>query len=243
MQSLKLNYCKEYIVYLMKYDFNVVIKKTNRLRTVSFLVKNQELIMSVPRFISEREIDRLILTKINWINKKISSEKLNICFVNKSFINGKKFMFFGKIYTLKIKKRTIQNISISSNNIIVSLIDVENQSKIKNIIRNFFIQESKKYLIKTNSCYEKLIGVLVNKLLFGEYKSKWGSCNSNRRVSYDWRIIMAPIEVIHYLVIHELCHIIHPNHSKYFWLHVEKYMKDYKVHRKWLKLNSKKLII
>ena len=227
----------------MKYDFNIIIKKTNRTRTVSFLVKNQELIMSVPRFISDNEINKLISTKINWINKKLTSEKLNNYFTKKNFVTGEKFMFFGKIYILKIEKRLMQNIAIIANNIIISLMDVENHSNIKSIIRDWYIQEAKEYLIKTNSYYEKLIGVSVSKLLFGEYKSKLGSCNSKNIVSYDWRIIMAPLEVIHYLVIHELCHIIYPNHSKYFWMHVQKYMKDYKVHRKWLKLNSKKLII
>ena len=227
----------------MKYNFNIKITITNRIRTVSFLVKNQELIISVPKFISNTEIDRLILSKINWINKKLSSEKLNTPLIAKSFVNGEKLMFFGKNYSLKLEASCFTNVVLDLNNIIVSSMDINNQDKVKNIIRNWYIVESKKYLIKTNSYYEKLIGVSVSKLLFGEYKSKWGSCNSNKIVSYDWRIIMAPLEVIHYLVIHELCHIIYPNHSKYFWMHVEKYMKDYKVHRKWLKLNSKKLII
>ena len=53
---------------------------------------------------------------------------------------------------------------------------------------------------------------------------------------------MAPFEVIHYLIIHELCHIIYPNHSKYFWKCVEKYMINYKIQKKWLKNNSNKLI-
>ncbi|MBT3938753.1 MAG: M48 family metallopeptidase [Pelagibacterales bacterium] len=227
----------------MKYNFNIKIKKTNRIRTVSFLVKNQELLISVPKFISNKEIDRLILSKINWINKKLSSEKLNTPLIAKSFVNGEKLMFFGKNYSLKLEESCFTNIVLDLNNIIVSSMDINNQDKVKNIIRNWYIVESKKYLIKTNSYYEKLIGVSTRKLLFGEYKSKWGSCNSQKRVSYDWRIIMAPIEVIHYLVIHELCHIIHPNHSQYFWMLVEKYMKDYKLHKKWLKLNSNKLVI
>jgi len=53
---------------------------------------------------------------------------------------------------------------------------------------------------------------------------------------------MAPFEVIHYLIIHELCHIKFPNHSKYFWKYVEKYMINYKIQKKWLKNNSNKLI-
>ena len=152
-------------------------------------------------------------------------------------------MLFGKDYLLQLKESSVTNVEIKLNNIVLSTDNINNKSKVKTILRNWYIVESKKYLIKTNSYYEKLIGVTTSNLLFGEYKSKWGSCNSNKRVSYDWRIIMAPIEVIHYLIIHELCHIVHPNHSKYFWMHVEKYMKDYKSHKKWLKLNSNKLAL
>ena len=205
----------------MKYNFNIIIKRTNRIRTVSFLVKNQELIISVPKFISEKEIDKLILSKISWINKKLTSEKLNKPLIHKRFVNGEKLMLFGKDYLLQLKESSVTNVEIKLNNIVLSTDNINNKSKVKTILRNWYIVESKKYLIKTNSYYEKLIGVSTRKLLFGEYKSKWGSCNSQKRVSYDWRIIMAPIEVIHYLVIHELCHIIHPNHSQYFWMLVE----------------------
>jgi hypothetical protein len=227
----------------MKYDFNVNVKRTNRIKTVSFLIKEQELIITVPKFISKREVDRLILTKIKWIRKKLAAELIYKNFKEKRYINGEKFMFLGKFYNLKIKKSLIEDIKISSNNIIILSMDIKDNIIIKNILRKWYIKEAKKYIIKTNTYYENLIGISVNKLLFGEYKSKWGSCNSHKRISYDWRIIMAPLEVIHYLVIHELSHINHPNHSKLFWLHVEKYMKDYKVHRKWLKLNASKLYI
>ena len=84
------------MIYLMKYNFNIIIKRTNWIRTVSFLVKNQELIISVPKFISEKEIDSLILSKINWINKKLNSEKLNKSIIDKRYINGEKLMFFGR---------------------------------------------------------------------------------------------------------------------------------------------------
>ena len=148
----------------------------------------------------------------------------------------------GSEYSLKIKKSYIDNIYIKDKNLIVEAKNVLATNNIKNNIKNWYITESKKYLTKTNSYYEILIGVKSNKLLFGQYKSKWGSCNSKKTISYDWRIIMAPFEVIHYLIIHELCHIKFPNHSIYFWKYVEKYMINYKIQKKWLKNNSNKLI-
>jgi predicted metal-dependent hydrolase len=86
----------------MKYNFNIIIKRTNRIRTVSFLVKNQELTISVPKLISDKEIDRLILSKLKWINKKLRSEKLNPTDIPKCFVNDEKLMLFGKSYFLKL---------------------------------------------------------------------------------------------------------------------------------------------
>ena len=226
----------------MKYDFNIIIKRTNRKKTVSFRIKNQEVIISVPKFLSDNEIYNLVEIKIKWIKNKLALEKLNNVSIKRKYENGDIFLYLGSEYSLKIKKSYRDNIYIKDKNLIVEAKNVLATNNIKNNIKNWYISESKKYLTKTNSYYEILIGVKSNKLLFGQYKSKWGSCNSKKTISYDWRIIMAPFEVIHYLIIHELCHIIYPNHSKYFWKCVEKYMINYKIQKKWLKNNSNKLI-
>ena len=226
----------------MKYDFNIIIKRTNRKKTVSFRIKNQEVIISAPKFLSDNEIYNLVEMKIKWIKNKLALEKLNTVSIKRKYENGDIFLYLGSEYSLKIKKSSRDNIYIKDKNLIVEAKNVLTKNSIKNNIKNWYISESKKYLTKTNSYYEILIGVKSNKLLFGQYKSKWGSCNSKKTISYDWRIIMAPFEVIHYLIIHELCHIKYPNHSIYFWKYVEKYMINYKIQKKWLKNNSNKLI-
>ena len=226
----------------MKYNFNISIKRTNRLKTVSLKVKNQEVVLSVPKFVTDSEIDNIIERKINWIRNKLAIEKTNSSNIKRKYENGEKFLYFGSEYLLKIKHSNKDNVYLDNN---IMIVEVRNNSKaahIRNMLKNWYIDESKKYLIKTTNYYEILIGVSVNKLIFGKYKSKWGSCNSKKTISYDWRIIMAPLEVIHYLIIHELCHIKHLNHSNDFWKTVEKYMANYKLQKKWLKTNSSKLI-
>lgn len=227
----------------MKYDFNIIIKRTNRTKTVSFRIKNQEVIISAPKFLSDNEIYHLVEKKLKWIKNKLALDKLDTgIIIKRKYENGDSFLYFGAEYSLKIKKSNKDNVYIEDANLIIEVKNTSNIFDVKNILKNWYIEESKKYLIKTNSYYEILIGVKTNKLLFGQYKSKWGSCNSKKIISYDWRIIMAPLEVIHYLIIHELCHIKHPNHSKCFWNYVEKFMINYKTQKEWLKNNSNKLI-
>ena len=69
-------------------------------------------------------------------------------------------------------------------------------------------------------------------------KTRWGSCSGNNALHYSFRLLYAPKEVIEYVIIHELAHTRHKNHSKLFWQEVEKYCPQWKTHRAWLKQNA-----
>jgi predicted metal-dependent hydrolase len=89
--------------------------------------------------------------------------------------------------------------------------------------------------------YSRIIGVSYNNIRIKDTKSRWGSCSSKGNLNFSWRIIMAPPETMDYVIIHELCHLIHMNHSKEFWTAVEKHMPDYSKQKEWLRKNGMKL--
>ncbi len=74
-----------------------------------------------------------------------------------------------------------------------------------------------------------------------DQKSRWGSCSSRGTLSFNYRLIFAPPRVLDYVVVHEICHMTHMNHSKDFWDLVEQIMPDYKIHKKWLKEHGQEL--
>jgi len=227
----------------MKFDFNLNIKKTNRKKTISIVVKNQIVKVLVPNYVGDLEIEKLIESKISWIQKKLSLERNGKILNNKNYINGEVFKYLGRDYYLIIKPGNSLNIDIVGNKLVVNTINYNNPLKIKEEIKLWYINKAEKKIKVIHRYYESLMKLSANKLIFGEYKSKWGSCNSKKVISYDWRIIMSPITVINYLVVHELSHIVHPNHSKAFWSYVSNYIEDYKDKKKWLRLNSKKLVL
>ena len=126
----------------MKYNFNISIKRTNRLRTISLQVKNQEVVLSVPRFVSDGEIDNIIERKINWINNKLAIEKSNSLDIKRKYENGDKFLYFGSEYSLKIKDSNRDNVYSYKNNIIVEVNNNFNTTYIRNILKNWYINES-----------------------------------------------------------------------------------------------------
>lgn len=82
------------------------------------------------------------------------------------------------------------------------------------------------------------IGVLPNDIRLKDQKSRWGSCSSKGNLNFNWRLAMADDQVIEYIVVHELCHLVHMNHSQAFWNLVESHLPGYEGHRAWLKTNG-----
>ena len=85
------------------------------------------------------------------------------------------------------------------------------------------------------SYYAQMMGVSYGRIAIRDQKTRWGSCSGKGNLNFNCLLMMAPDEVVDYVVVHELCHLIEMNHSKAFWAQVEQVMPDYKKHRKWLK--------
>ncbi len=79
------------------------------------------------------------------------------------------------------------------------------------------------------------LGLQWRTLRIADTRAQWGSCNRDGTVSLSWRLLLAPVEVFRYVVVHELCHLPHPDHSPRFWALVAQQMPDYATHRQWLK--------
>ena len=90
--------------------------------------------------------------------------------------------------------------------------------------------------------YAPMIGVKYNQIAIRTQRTRWGSCSSKGNLNFNCLLGLTPPEVLDYVVVHELCHLIEMNHSKQFWDAVARSIPDYKVHRKWLKDNGNKLI-
>ncbi len=86
--------------------------------------------------------------------------------------------------------------------------------------------------------YAPVLGVTYGKITIRDQKTRWGSCSEKGNLNFTWKLILAPPEVLDYVVVHELCHRLEMNHSRRFWEHVARVLPDYETRRAWLKENG-----
>lgn len=103
-------------------------------------------------------------------------------------------------------------------------------------------EEALKVIPERVEYFAKVIGVTYGKITIRNQKTRWGSCNSKGNLNFNCLLMLAPPEVLDYVVVHELCHRKQMNHSKAFWLEVEKVLPNYKEVRKWLKEEGSQMI-
>ncbi len=102
-------------------------------------------------------------------------------------------------------------------------------------------EEARRKIEERVAFYHPLTGGRYTSVTIRDQKSRWGSCSSRGTLSFNYRLIFAPLPVLDYVVVHELCHLTHMNHSREFWDKVASVMPEYKVHRQWLKDHGQEL--
>ena len=221
-------------------DFTVQIKKTTRKKNIAIKVIEGQIQLLVPKNTSQKVIHELLFKKSNWIRKQISFQQSLPVFKSKQFVSGEQFLYLGSEYKLKIVCGQEKTVKVIKNELTIRLPNTQTDEpkRIEKLMKDWYFDNATKILRTKTETYSKVIGVNPTEIRVKQYKSRWGSCNSKGVISYNWRIIMSPESIVDYLVIHELCHMIHANHSTDYWNLVGMVLPDYKSRRDWLKRNG-----
>ncbi|RAK04152.1 hypothetical protein C8C77_13910 [Halanaerobium saccharolyticum] len=234
-----------------KIEFEII--RSSR-KTISIIVNaDQELVVRSPKRTSIKNIKNLLKEKENWILEKLAKmSKIKNPPKDKEFIRGDTLFYLGRECKLiPITEANIESLEIElvEEKLIIRFpVKFEdNKEKRKIEIRQKLIGWYRSQArIKINeliNIHKKYLDVEPNKIVIKKQKKRWGSCSSKKNLNFNWKIIMAPLKVIEYLVVHELVHLIHPNHSKDFWQTVAKIIPDYEKKKEWLRINGRLLTI
>ncbi|MCR4421720.1 MAG: M48 family metallopeptidase [Exilispira sp.] len=207
----------------------------SRRKTISLCINDEGfIIVKAPLNVSKIYIDNFIKKHERWIIKKIDEvKKYRIENPKKNFIEGENFLFLGNFYRLKFSENQGQKIIFTDS----FYINSKYKNNAKDILIHWYKNNAYKILSERADYYSKKFGYKYNKIKITSAKRRWGSCSFNGNLNFSYRILLLPVDVIDYVVIHEIVHLKVRDHSKRFWKEVQNIMPDYKKHHNYLKEN------
>lgn len=216
--------------------------------------KTMEISIEPPDKITVRAPIRLPKYKIverltekgDWILKHLNNFKtIDYKPTNREFINGEKLLYLGIEYDLIICEYYLSQkpgVYIEEGCIVVNFKE-NNKDDIKKGLELWYRKEALNYILGSIKQYENSLNKIPKDIVVKEQKKRWGSCTYDNRLLFNWRCVMARPKAVDYVILHEMCHIVHKDHSKNFWNLVESIMPSYKEEKQWLKINGHKLTL
>ncbi|MBP2240947.1 putative metal-dependent hydrolase [Cytobacillus eiseniae] len=202
--------------------------------------------VQAPKGTPDERVLQLIEEKWDLIQQKIKELKERLHGKQeKIYEHGEKFLYLGNAYPIII----FQDTNITQDHVefegetLHIYVKMHEDEKVKQALKRFYYQQCKSLVERSIASYQSKFKIKPRSIRISDSKTTWGTCDSRRQLTFNWRLAMAPREVIDYVVVHEMCHFVHLNHDRSFWRLVGSIMPDYKDKEKWLALSNREMTV
>ena len=202
------------------------------------VTSDARLVVRAPKRLPLSYIEAYISQKADWILRK-QAEILAARPAAHVFGEGETFFLLGERLTLHYAQEA-RRVSVSGDRLILPPSDAVQAGK---LIEAWYRAKAREIFADRMTFYAPQMGVKPGGLRISGARGRWGSCGANNSINLVWRLVMAPVEMIDYVVVHELAHLIRRDHSAAFWREVARILPDYAQRRRYLKQNGRLLDI
>ena len=225
-------------------SFELIYKKRTTIGIYIDLYGNVE--VQAPKGTSEESVLQLLEGKWDLIQQRTKEMKdRTVGHMEKVYDHGESFLYLGNTYPILISQDTDikkDHVVLEENKLHVYVIQQEDE-RIKQALKRFYYRQCKALVEKRVQFYQSNFRVKPRSIRISDSKSTWGTCDSMRQLTFNWKLAMAPLKVIDYVVVHEMCHMVHMNHDRSFWRLVGKIIPDYEQRENWLALSNWKMVV
>jgi predicted metal-dependent hydrolase len=213
----------------------------SRRRTIAVIVEQDgKVTVRAPLRLSEKKIQEFVESHEKWIIKNKTRIEAVPKPLFRQYKEGEVFSYLGKTYSLKVVDHQRPALLFTGVHFQIATSALP---KAKESFSKWYRKQAAVVLSERVQKYAQIYGYRYHKVRISSARTRWGSCSSNGTLSFTYRLVMAPLEVVDYVVMHELVHTKIRNHSKTFWNRVEEHMPDYKLYLLWLKKHGKNFLI
>lgn len=213
-------------------EYHLTIERSKR-RTISVQIEQDgSVLVKAPLRMSEHEISDFLAKHQSWIEKRVKAVKTRLAQKRQEG----EYLYLGR--TLSLTEVPFTEIKVEGYKLLFPL--ALTFRKEKEIIA-WYQREARKIITSQVEQFAKEMDASYKEVTFSDTKSQWGRCTHDNRLQFSWRLVMAPLLVINYVVVHELAHTFQKNHTQLFWMKVRNYNPSYRQQIKWLKDHGQSL--
>lgn len=201
-----------------------VVRSPRRKKSVSLYVSADGLEVRAPERMSDGTVAEIVLRKASWIvAKQLRFELLSrSAEPPRQFVDGETLRYLGRQY--RLKRAPGMGVKLKGRYLEVPYAPEED---IRTALVAWYKEKAAHHLVARVEVYSRKLGRNPSLVLIRDQRKRWGSCNSKGELRFNWRIIMAPLPLLDYVVAHELCHLEHLDHSTAFWRRLGQLLPDY----------------
>ena len=202
--------------------------------------------VQAPKGTSDAYVLSLLEEKWDWIQAKMQEIRdRSLGQKEKNYDNGERFLYLGNEYPIHISQDpdiTQDHAVFEAGILHIKVKELEDEN-IKQALKRFYYQQCKTLVEKSIRAHQSHFKAKPRSIRITDSKKTWGTCDSRQQLTFNWRLAMAPPGVIDYVVVHEMCHMVHLNHDRSFWRLVGKIIPDYEQRENWLKFSNWKMTV
>jgi len=219
------------------------LERRKRRRRVSVMMGVREgLIVRAPLRFPIKDVEAVLRDEADWIRDKLRwREDWLRLHPPLRIAGGEVIPLLGEEWKLEIRRdpaRRRARVLAAEGRI---LLELPRSAEARTILSGWMRRLARRVILARVRCWSGRIGVRPGRVTLRDTRSRWGSCSSSGDLSFSWRLVMAPPDVLDYVIAHELCHIIQPDHSRRFWSMIARQSPDYERFRGWLAENGERL--
>ncbi|GIW25534.1 M48 family metallopeptidase [Meiothermus sp.] len=244
-------------LYYQNKTIRYTIRRSARRRTVGITIDVQGVRVAAPKRMPLDQVVALVNTKARWIAEKYAAFRSRLE-PRKRFVSGEEFLYLGRRVSLQVQSKEEPSrlgrrhpssgswvqpelfdfnfsrpkaaVALKGNVLHVQAPTPSVQSKeVREILEDWYKARAKEVIVRRVQHYAEALGWPMPTVLIRNQKKRWGSCNAKGELRFNWRLVMLPLQVLDYVVVHEMAHLKVLDHSPRFWALVEQIMPDYKA--------------
>jgi predicted metal-dependent hydrolase len=197
-----------------------------------------------PLRMTPEQVDATVLSKRMWIYRNLAEWRdINATRVVREWVSGESFLYLGSSYRLQLVQAQDEALKLKDGRfcLLRPLLESGGSEAAHQAFEAFYREKGLPRLQKRVAFLADKVGVRAGSVQIRDLGYRWASCLKNGDLHFHWKCLMAPLTVIDYIVVHELCHLRHRDHSEAFWNEVDKVLPDYRDRKEWLRLRGAEL--